>query len=102
MNKFDENLVELIYDYSIGDALLWKSIFQRVLNGITYFNADDIVSDYFSHDYVRYKDVDIDIMNCWFYHEDNKFKQYIINNILHILKCNNHMFYDVLEYHLLV
>jgi len=102
MNKFDENLVELIYDYSIGDAVYWRSKFQHVLNEITYFNADDIVSEYFSHNYFRYKDIDIDIMNCWFYLEDSKFKQYMINNILYILKCNNHHFYDVIEYHLLV
>ena len=47
------------------------------------------------------KDLDTDIINCWFYLEDNKFKQYMINNILHILKTNNHQFYNEIEYYLL-
>ena len=79
----------------------WKSKFKDVIKEITYFNADDIVCEYFSNETVRVKDLDIDIINCWFYLEDNKFKQYMINNILHILKANNHRFYNELEYYLL-
>ena len=70
----------------------------NVINDITYFNADDIVSEYFSNNRVRHKDLDIDIISCWFCLEDNEFKQCAINNILHILKTNNHQFYNEIEY----
>ena len=71
------------------------------MDEITCFNADDIVSEYFSNNHVRHKDLDIDIINCWFYLEDNNFKLYVINNILHILESNNHQFYSEIEYYLL-
>ena len=67
----------------------------NVINDITYFNADDIVSEYFSNNRVRHKDLDIDIISCWLYLGDNKFKQCVINNILHILKTKNHQFYKM-------
>jgi len=75
MNNLCGNLVNHIYDYSIGYDLHWRSKFRNVINEITYFNADDIVSDYFSNNHVRHKDLAIDIINCWFYLEENKFKQ---------------------------
>ena len=93
MNNSGENLVNNIYDYSIGDKSFWKSKFRNVMNDITYFNADDIVYEYFSNNNLRPKDHDINIINCWLYPEDNKFKQYMINNILHILKTNSYQFY---------
>ena len=101
MNKVDENLVELIRDYSIGSKSFWKLKFNKVLDEVKYFHADNIVSYYFNNKDVRYKDIYIDIMNFCFGLEDNKFKQYMVKNTLHILKCNNHHFYDVIEYHLL-
>ena len=85
MNNLTDNLVNHIYDYSIDDA---------------HFNADDVVSEYFSNKVVRYKNLDINIINCWF-HLDNKLKQYMITNILHILRYNKHPFYNDIEYYLL-
>ena len=76
-----------MYDYSIGDKSVWKSKFRNVIRDITYFNVDDIAYEYY-------------VVNCWFYLEDNKFKQYMISNILHILKFNNHKFYNEIEYYL--
>ena len=73
----------------------------NVINDITYFNVDDIVFEYFSNKHVKPKDLDIDIVSCWFYLDDNKFKQYMVNNILHILKTKNHQFYNKVEYYLL-
>ena len=101
MNNLADNLVNNIYDYSIGDKRFWESKFKHVIDDMTYFNADDIVYVYFSKNNVERKDLDIDIINCWFYLEDNKFKQCMINNILHILKSNSHQFYNVIEYYLL-
>ena len=66
------------------------------------FNADDIVYEYSSNKHVKPTYLDIDFINCWFYLDDNKFKQYMINNILHILKINNHQLYNEFEYYLLV
>ena len=54
----------------------WKSKFRNVTNDITNFNADDITYEYSSNKHVKPKDLDIDIINCWFYLDDNKFKQY--------------------------
>ena len=85
MNNLTDNLVNQIYGYSIGDA---------------HFNAADVVYEYFSNKIVRYKDLDINIINCWF-HLYYKFKHYMINNILHILIYNNHPFYNDIEYYLL-
>ena len=68
---------------------------------ITYFNADEIASDYSSNNHVRHKYLDIDIIRCRYYPEDNKFEHYMVNNILHILKTNNHQFYNEIEYYLL-
>ena len=99
MDNLTNNLVNYIYDYSIGGKDVWKSKFSNVINEITYFNTENIVSDYFNHNYFRYKDIDIDIINCLFYLGDNKFKQYLINNILHILKSNNHQFYNEIHSH---
>ena len=31
------------------------------------FNADDIVYEYVSNNQVKHKDLDLDIINCWFY-----------------------------------
>ena len=59
-----------------------------------------IVYEYCSNNNVKHKHLDIDIINCWFYLEDNKFKQYMINNMLHILKTNNYQFYNEIEYYL--
>jgi len=70
------------------------------VHDITYFNAEDIIGEYFSTNHVRLKTLDIDIRNCWFY-LDYKFKQYMIKHILHILKCNNHPLYNEIEYYLL-
>ena len=67
MNNLADNLVNHIYDYSIGDKKQWKSKFKNVIDEITYFNADDIVNDYFSNHNVRPKDLDIHIINCWFH-----------------------------------
>ena len=67
---------------------------KNVRNYITYFSADDIVYECFSNNNVKHKDLDIDIINCWFYFEDTNFKQYKINNILHTLKTNNCQFYN--------
>ena len=100
MNNLADNLVNPIYDYSMGDTNFWESRFINVINDITYFNADDIVYEYSSNNQVKRKDLDIDIINCWFYLEDKKFKQYMVNNILHILKTNNHQFYNEIEYDL--
>ena len=108
MKNLTKDLIEHIYDYSIGDKDFWKSKFSNVINEIKYFNASKIVEEYFNHNYFRYKDIEIDIINCTnsalhclvgtmchtlFYLDDTKFKQYLINNILHILKSNNHQFY---------
>ena len=92
VNSLTDNLVNHIYHYSIGDTYFWMSKFTYVINDITYFNADDIGSDYFSNKHVRHNDPDIDIINCWYYLEYNKFKQYMIKAMLHILKSNNHPF----------
>ena len=75
----------------------WKSNFNNVIDDLTYFNADDIVYEYFSNNSVRPKYLDINIITCWFYIEDNKFKQHMINNILLILKTNNYQFYNEIE-----
>ena len=67
MKNLTKDLIEHIYDYSIGDKYFWKSNFSNVINDITYFNAYNIVEDYFNHNYFRYKNIDIDIINCLFY-----------------------------------
>ena len=54
----------------------------------------------FSNNRVKHKCLEIDIINSWLYLDDNKFKQYMINNLLHILKTNNHQFYNEIEYYL--
>ena len=48
--------------------------------------------------HVRPKDLATNIINGWFHLGDDKFKQYMINNILRILKYNNHQFYNEIEY----
>ena len=101
MNNLADNLVNHVYDYSIGDKRFWESKFKIAINHITHFNADDIVYEYFSNNNLKHKDLDVDIINCWFYLEDNKFKQYKINSILHVLKTNNHQFYNEIHYYLL-
>ena len=101
MNNLADNLINHIYDYSIGDKKI-EIKFKNVIDEITYFNADDIVSEYFSNNNVRPKELDINIINCWLYLDDNKFKQYIINNVLHILKYDNHQFYNEIQYYLIV
>ena len=101
MNNLADTLVNHIHDSSIVDQKYWKSKFKNVIHDVTYVNADDIVYKYFSKDNAKPKDLDINIINCWFYIEENKFKQYMINNILHILKTNNHQFYNEIEYYLL-
>ena len=53
MNNLADNLVNHIYAYSIGDRNYWKSRFKNVIDEITYFNADDIVSEYLSNKNVR-------------------------------------------------
>ena len=100
MNSLADDLVNHIYEYSIGDNNFGNQYFFKVINPIAYFNADDIVCEYFSNHNVRPKNLDINITNCRF-HLDYKFKQYMINNILHILKYNNHPFYNDIEYYLL-
>ena len=67
MNNLCGNLVNHIYDYSIGDDLYLKSKFTDVINHKSYFNVDDIVSDYSSNNRVIHKDLAVDIINCWFY-----------------------------------
>ena len=42
----------------------WKSKFKNVIDEIAYFNADDIVCEYFPNKNVRYKELDIDIISC--------------------------------------
>ena len=54
MKNLTEDLIEHIYDYSIGDKDVWKSKFSTVINEITYFNAENRVSNYFNHNYFRY------------------------------------------------
>ena len=51
-----------------------------------------------SNNNVKHKYLDTDITTCWFYFEDNKLKQLMVNNIVHILKANNHQFYNEIEY----
>ena len=92
VNNLADNLVNHIYDYSIGDKNFWISKFKDVIKKTTYSNADDIVSDCFSNDYVRHTDLAVDVINCLLYLEDNWIKQYMINNILHILKYINKQF----------
>ena len=101
MNNLADNLVNHIYAYSIGDKTYWKSKFKNGIDEITYLNADDVVSEYFSNTNVRPKDLDINIINCWFSFEDDKFKQYLINNISHILRYIKHPFYNDIEHYLL-
>ena len=101
MNNLADNFVKRISDYSRGDKQFWKSRFKHVIIDITCFNADDIVHEYFSNSNDKHKDLDIDITSCWFYLEDNKFKQYMFNNMLHILHYNNHQFCNEIEYYLL-
>ena len=59
MNTLCGNLVYHIYDYSTGDCLHWKSKFTDVIHDTSYFNADDIVPDYFLNNHVRHKDLAI-------------------------------------------
>ena len=47
MNNLADNLVNQIYVYSLGDKPYWQSKLKNVMDEITYFNADDIVSAYF-------------------------------------------------------
>ena len=102
MNSLPNDISNLIGNALHGDKSYWKSKFQDVLHDIKNFNADYIVSHYFNDDNIRYKDIYIDIMNFWFHiGEHNKFKQYLINKTLHVLKSKNHHFYDIIEYHLL-
>ena len=63
----------LFFDKIKRNLQLNQSRFKSVLDEIKYFNADDIVSYYFNHNDVRYKDIYIDLMNCWFGLEDTKF-----------------------------
>ena len=101
MNSLPNDISNLIGNALHGDKSYWKSKFQDVLHDIKHFNADNLVTDYFNDHDFRYKDIYIDIMNFWFGLEDNKFKQYIVKNTLHVLKSNNHNFYNIIEYHLL-
>ena len=55
MKSLCGNLVNRVYDSSIGDDLYWKSKFTGVIKYISYFNADDIVSDYFQIIMLRIK-----------------------------------------------
>jgi len=102
MNNLADNLVNHLYDYSIGDKKFWQSKLKNVVNDMAYFNADDIDYEYFLNNQVKHKYLQIDIIKCWSYLDDNKFKQCIINNTLHILTTNNHQFYNEIEYDLLV
>ena len=54
----------------------------------------------FSKNHVKHNDLEINIINCWF-RLDYKFKEYIIKHSLHILKYNNHQYYNEVEYYLL-
>ena len=101
MSNLSDNLVNQIYDDSIGDKYFRQSIFTDVLNDTTDFNDDDIVSDYFSNNHVGHEDLGIDITTCWYYLEDNNVKQFKINNTFHILKPNSHHFCNEIEYYLL-
>ena len=65
MNNLCGNLVNHIYDYSIGDDLCWRSQLKNVVHEIKYFNVDDIVSAYSSNNHVR-QDLDSGIISCWF------------------------------------
>jgi hypothetical protein len=96
---------EIVYKEMFKDAIngLYAKLLEKikqVLHDITYLNADDIVFEYFSSNNVRTQYLDIQIVNCWF-HLECKFKQYMIANILHLLKYTNHQFYNEVEYELL-
>ena len=45
------------------------------MNDIIHVSADDVVYKYFSNNHVSHKDLDIDIIDCWFHLFDNKFEQ---------------------------
>ena len=47
MNNWGENLVNKLYDYSIGDTSYWKSKFKNVIDEIVYCNDADVVHDFF-------------------------------------------------------
>ena len=49
----------------------WKSKFKNVIHEMIYFNTDDVASDYFTSNNLRYKDLNIDILNCWGFYLEN-------------------------------
>ena len=64
MNSLADNLVIILMTIPYKNC--WKSKFKHVFHDIAYFFAGDIGYEYFSNNNVKHKDIEIDMINCWF------------------------------------
>ena len=94
MNRLPTLPNELVLDFLVGKQTYWKTVFNNVLKEVSRFQADTIVSILFDDAHFNRKQLDFNIlilkkMFLIMY----KFKNRLINNILHVLKCNGSSFY---------
>ena len=99
----DDNIKELILDYTVGNADHWKSKFNCVLEDIQIHNPEMLVYMCFCDDnnefnsYRRCKEIYIDIYDLMEYIETSKFKDKFVHDVLGILFNMSHPLYDVIE-----
>ena len=102
----DDNIKELIIDYTVGETSYWKNKFSDVLDDIQIHNPEMLVCTCFCdmynkfnyETYRRWKDNYMDILILMEYISKAKFKNELKHDVLEILLNRNHPIYDTIEY----
>ena len=102
----DDNIKELLIDYTVGETSYWTNKFSDVLDDLQIHNPEMLVYTCFCdnnnnfnfHSYRRWKDNYMDIylfMECI---GKTKLKDKLIHDVLDILLNMDHPIYDTIEY----
>ena len=104
----DDNIKELIIDYTVGETSYWKNKFSDVLDDIQIHNPEMLVytcfCDHYNNfnfeTYRRWKDNYMDMELFMEHIKTSKFKNKLKQDVLELLLNWNHPIYDIIEYEL--
>ena len=99
----DDNIKNIILDFTVGTDEYWKWNFANVLEDIQIHTAETLVYVCFCDNnnniktHRRIKEIYIDIEDLMEYIETSKFKDKLIHEVLELLLNMNHPLYDLIE-----
>lgn len=101
MNRFPPELADRISDYSIGNQLYWKTVFNNCLNEINQFSDEAMVDKYLCRLDVSVDEFVLDFRSFISFVKQYKFYDKLVGRVFKFCCVEDHPFIDVIAHELL-